>query len=440
MWKEGKVAPAECLLPVVAPLPGMKREAVSSRLRQTLVHPDKSGTLVGLGYSADGRRIFAGHTHSGVVQFWDAATGQQLNCIETGLPKSIGFREYFLVSRDGRTLYFNRGTIGGRIIKGKDKRLIHYEVDSGSVRVSDAETGKPRYDLPIASDRGVVTMQLSPDGSMLLTSGVVSGDYEPSHIKWFGTLWDARTGQQRGELPENTFHRAAFSLDSTCLFTNAVNDQGEAPSLLFLDAANGKVRRSIPIDPKGRMIYRAFSPDGKRVFCDVADRKTGEHWLKCWEVASGRDVASFSGEKNGYFLQPVFSPEGPTLAVTHSFTKNQLYLIDAVKGKLINIVPLAKEEWMRQPVFSPDGKWIAILSQYNPTNQSIYRVKQEMLPQPHILLIEAATGEVRETIVAPPAVAISLCFSPDGKTLASGGDGRVLLWDMSKPPGAWASR
>lgn len=67
-WKEGHVAASECQLPVSAPPPGLKREEVSSRLRQTLVHPENRGVLVGLRYSADGQRLIAGHLRSGVYK------------------------------------------------------------------------------------------------------------------------------------------------------------------------------------------------------------------------------------------------------------------------------------------------------------------------------------------------------------------------------------
>jgi WD40 repeat protein len=63
----------------------------------------------------------------------------------------------------------------------------------------------------------------------------------------------------------------------------------------------------------------------------------------------------------------------------------------------------------------------------------------EEIPQLRIHLIEVATGEIKETLIAPQGGITNLAFSPDGITLATGGIGKVFLWDLSTPPGAAAT-
>ena len=83
------------------------------------------------------------------------------------------------------------------------------------------------------------------------------------------------------------------------------------------------------------------------------------------------------------------------------------------------------------PIFSPEGRWLAIATQVLSDEPGGGDVDVQDLAQPRIHLIDVAAGEIRETLVSPQCFILSACFSPDGRTLATGAQGKVLLWDMT---------
>jgi WD40 repeat protein len=421
---------------VVAPNPGPKPEPVSARLKRALVHPNKAGTLVSVQYSPDGKRVIAGDYPGGVLQVWDAETGRQLDKVETG----YGYRssaEYFYLSPDQRTVYVARIKRKATRTEQGGKTQVRLEYD-GDVRAWDLATGKLRRTYRHTPPRGVVDMQLSPDGATFLTSEFQSDDSKRGWRRR-GSVWDVKTGRSR-PLPDG-LGALVYAPDSKAVAAVALTDANLATAVKVFDAATGREKVSIPVGVKGVAVgYTAFSPDGKLLVGELRDYTTGRHWLKFWDVAAGREAASFEGEKKAYFMRPVFSPGGKRLAVTDSRgEESKLYLFDVPGKKLLRTVSLARKTANCRahggdPAFRPDGKWLAVVTRLIPDDvRGGGDLNVEDVPQPRIHLVEVAAGAVRETLVAPPGFGMSACFSPDGKTLATSGHGRVLLWDLTRP-------
>jgi WD40 repeat protein len=429
-WKQGNVASSHHEVPVVAPKVVRDLAPVSTRLVKSLIHPSRSGTLVGLRFTPDGKRLIAGDYPGGVVVLWDVASGKQLAQIEAG----YGYRpssDYFCLSTNWRTLYVPREKRKTTRIEKGGKKMTRGDF-SGDVRAWDLDTGQLQHTFTHTPPRGMGEMVLSPDGTTFATFEQLSGITERG---WdhAATLWDVKTGQFR-PLPGRLFYWSVYTPDSRILAAPADLGSGQSAIKLF-DTATAREIGSIAVPEKNaRIAYIAYSPDGKLLVGQVRDEaKSRRHWLRFWDPATGRTLASIEGEKGAFFIHMAFSPDGRLLIATDSVNEGRLALFDVQGKKLVRRLVLEKKAHVPAFVFSPDGKWLAALTQVIPEEMLRRDWVPEEMPQPHIHLIDTVSGAVRETLVAPQGTSVSACFSPDDKTLATSGNGRVLLWDLTKP-------
>jgi WD40 repeat protein len=438
-WKEGKVGPSRDQVSVLAlKQSGFKQEAVSPRLKQQLVHPQRDSLLQGLQFSPDGKRLVAGGYPDGVVAVWEVASGKQLTAIETGSPY---FWRYFFVSPDWKAVYVPRFTEKSQPVEQNGKRLRRWMHD-GDVRAWDLETGRLlrtyRHDPP----RGTSEMQLFKDGTRFITFDDLSGTYEHGSKRAI-SVWETQTGQYRS-LAAGHYQFGLLAPDGQSLALDTVDEEGYAQALRLFDAGTLREKWSVPVKDKNAWVtLTAFSPDARllvasyRVFAERKKWDRSESSLKWYDAATGREVASFAGRLRDGLFCCRFSPDGQTLAVViwHA-EKADLMLLGVPKRQLVKTIPLGekvkgKDLIVISPTFGPDGKWLAVITQEVPETRG-GKLDARDAAQARIQLIDVAAGEIRETLIAPQGLPRSACFSPDGRTLATGGLGKVLLWDLSR--------
>ncbi|WP_044568875.1 serine/threonine-protein kinase [Streptomyces iranensis] len=208
----------------------------------------------------------------------------------------------------------------------------------------------------------------------------------------------------------------AFSPDGKTLATG--NSEGK---VRLWDVAGRKPRTTFTGPDSGFQTREVtFSPDGKTL---AATNMTG--WLAMWDVAKHRQIRLLDGVNGGERV--AFSPDGKLFST--GTQAGSVFLWDTNSRKKDEILAYYDQEAKVTGVaFSPDGRTLASASDDSDSN---------ITPEHSVRLWDVAhrdpepygQGDPRVTI-SPAQGVLSLAFSPDDRTIATGSyDGKVRLWD-----------
>ncbi len=347
-----------------------------------------------LAFSPDGNTLASGSS-DGTIRFWD---------IETKKPRQT--------SITGHAWIRNASFI-------KDNSTLASVSSDGIVTAWDLKnhhktTHKTKKTLEIPRSWGsYVSLVLSPDGTKLLTRGLVHDSSDPNFDNYELRLTDVKTGRELAAFPDD--NEKVFSPDGKTIAGSRGN------TIYILNAESGEKLKIITSDhgenfddDESFVETVAFSPDSKKI---VSGNEGGQ--VQMWDAKTGVALTSFFKEQtssgNGRTF-PIrsfaFSSDGLLLAVRD---RNKIRLFGSSKQMHFKEVSLDANLYDDTLLFSPDNSVLITC---------LYKGK--------IQLFDVSTGDILTTLDEHTNMIEALTFSPDGKTLISVGGGTILFWDWEK--------
>jgi RNA polymerase sigma factor (sigma-70 family) len=401
---------------------------------------EQIGTLGGhkdavfaLAFATDGKKLASGG-YDKTIRLWDLASRKELHpAVQLRTPV---YRLTF--SRDGKTL-ISRGAENhlrlwdvtawreGLFADGPGWTIasVAYSPDgklaasasSSRIWLWATATGKAVRTIE-AQAATVSAVTFSPDGKSL-----ISGSYDG-----MVRILDVATGKEQRRISNGKgwVEQVALSPDGKTIA--AWN--GETSQVInLLNAVTGEKVRTLEVVPeepgvRATLHSLCFSPDGKTLHA-----ASGTHLsILRWDTASGSALASI-GKHDGGLNGLAVAPDGRSIAVVTM--DGTLYLWEIVTGQTRLV---GKDAGYATTVaFSPDGRLLAVA---NTGNHRLVRGNEVILSgienRETVRLVRVADGKVVHRFTGHLGGIGCVRFSPDGRTLASGGhDSTVLVWDVT---------
>jgi RNA polymerase sigma factor (sigma-70 family) len=198
-------------------------------------------------------------------------------------------------------------------------------------------------------------------------------------------------------------HHLALSPDGKTLVSG-----GQGGTIRFWELASGRELRHIQAH-RAQVLAVAFSPDGKSLTSGSSDARGA--WL--WDVATGNPVRQFLGSppRKDWVRAVAFSPDGKTLATAGP---NTIRLWEPATGKELRALE-GHGSTVGCIGFSPNGRYLV-------SGSADHTVR----------LWDTASGQEIRAFRGHEAEVLAVAVSPDGKLAASGAlDHSVRLWDLA---------